>query len=166
MAFKPARFPCAADGYRRRRRLRVSRHSRRRRPALCTPAACGRRSTAPSDRQARRLKRSPPSRGSLLTVAGRDPHRVQGQPRWQALVWSWCRARSRLGAAAGSRRPGTGPPRAGDRSRGVRTTRPRPGLEGGSRGRGRRPERRQIAPLIGFVQWVPVIGGVGSVNLH
>jgi hypothetical protein len=79
--------------------------------------------------------------------------------------WSWCTVRSACVEVAGSLRLGRGPPQAADRCRGVRTTRLRHEQVLGSRCSSRVTERREVSPLICFVEGVVVVGGVRRVDL-
>ena len=99
------------------------------------------------------------------TPGGSGRRRVPGRPGWGVPGLSSWTARRALAEPAGSPRRAKGQRPGAGRRRPVRTTTPHPEWGARSRCGGRPPERRQVAPLVGLVERVLVVGGVTRLQL-
>jgi hypothetical protein len=104
---------------------------------------------------------------SRFTAERRGSGRNQAQegPRWQFRGWSSCTVRQVPVEAEESPRYERAQRLGAGRSQPSRTTRPlrAPGVL--SRGASHPPPRRQIAPLVRFINWMLVIGRVARIEL-
>ena len=127
--------------------------------------ASGLRLACPGARRAPRPRRSRLNRDLPPKVAGSGLPSGRARPRSGCRGLSSCTGRPALAVVAESRHPGKAPRLADDPPRQAHTTRPRLSQAARSRRAGDLAERRNVAPVIGLVDWVFVVGGVGSVDL-
>jgi hypothetical protein len=111
---------------------------------------------------ARHFRLSP---GSPPSGGGSGRNQAQEGPRWQFRGWSSCTVRQVPVEAEESPRYERAQRLGAGRSQPSRNTRPlrAPGVL--SRGASHPPPRRQIAPLVRFINWMLVIGRVARIEL-
>jgi hypothetical protein len=133
------------------------RELRRFRASGCRQAGQGGRPRLP-------LRRFRRSRGSPPSGVGSGQNRVRGRPRSRVSESLSCMAQRARVEAGGSRRRGRVQRLGADQLRPTRTTTAPRGPAEHSRGAGCLPPRCQVAPLVGLVRRVLVIGGVTCVH--